>query len=92
MIFRLFAEPSAPMPRRAKPILVYPMLMIAIYLAHFFCWHLGLIYREHANRFPWILQRHVSARVQDELQRAAAIRAQRRKPRYVDQTKSKMED
>lgn len=37
----------------------YPMLALGIYFAHLFCWHLGLLYREHHAKFPWILQRHV---------------------------------
>lgn len=37
----------------------YPMLALGIYSAHLFCWHLGLLYREHHAKFPWILQRHV---------------------------------
>ena len=85
MVYRLFAPPSANIeaPRIGNPTLVYPLLMTAIFLAHFFCWHLGLIYRDRFAHFPWIMQRHVSARVQNELERAAAIRAQRRKPNYV---------
>jgi hypothetical protein len=35
-----------------------PALMVTIYLMHFFCWHLGLIYREHHARFPWAFQYH----------------------------------
>lgn len=37
----------------------YPMLALGIYCAHFFCWHLGLMYREHHAQFPWAYQRHV---------------------------------
>lgn len=37
----------------------YPMLALGIYCAHLFCWHLGLLYREHHAQFPWAYQRHV---------------------------------
>ena len=37
----------------------YPMLALGIYCAHLFCWHLGLLYREHHAQFPWVFQRHV---------------------------------
>ena len=37
----------------------YPMLATGIYCAHLFCWHLGLLYREHHAQFPWAYQRHV---------------------------------
>lgn len=40
-------------------IVGYPMLALGIYSAHLFCWHLGLLYREHHAKFPWALQRHV---------------------------------
>ena len=40
----------------------YPVLALAIYLAHGFCWLLGKIYQDHHERFPWVLQRHVSTR------------------------------
>ena len=36
----------------------YPMLAAGIYFAHLFCWHLGLLYREHHAQFPWAFQRH----------------------------------
>jgi hypothetical protein len=37
----------------------YPTLAAGIYFAHLFCWHLGLIYREHHAQFPWAYQRHI---------------------------------
>ena len=40
-------------------ILGYPMLAVGIYFAHLFCWHLGLLYREHHAQFPWAFQRYV---------------------------------
>ena len=41
----------------------YAMLAGAIYVAHAFCWQLGLIYRTYHDRFPWILQRHIPVRM-----------------------------
>jgi hypothetical protein len=41
----------------------YAVLAAAIYLAHAFCWQLGLIYRTYHERFPWILQRHVRVKM-----------------------------
>jgi hypothetical protein len=67
-----------------------PLQFMTIILLHFASWHLGLIYRRHHDQFPWVLQKHVSARREAEAKKAAEIRAMRRKPRYVE--KAKMED
>lgn len=40
-------------------VVVYLLIWIAIYLTHFFAWHLGLLYRRHYERFNWALQRHI---------------------------------
>jgi hypothetical protein len=40
----------------------YVALATGIILMHGFCWYLGLIYRAHHDRFPWVLQRYVSSR------------------------------
>lgn len=45
-------------PNWVKWTLGYPLLAVGIYLAHFFCWYLGLLYRAHHADFPWVLQRH----------------------------------
>lgn len=37
----------------------YPLLSIAIYCAHFFCWFMAVMYRAHHQQFPWILQRFI---------------------------------
>jgi hypothetical protein len=66
-----------------RPSLAFPMLFVSIILMHFATWHLGLIYRHHHDKFPWVLQKHYSARRQAEAAKAAEIRARRRKPRYV---------
>jgi hypothetical protein len=52
-----------------------PALLVTIYLMHFFCWHLGLIYREHHRRFPWVFQYH--QRKSEEP--FGAVRSRRRK-------------
>ena len=39
-----------------------PALIAGIYLMHAFCQWLGLLYRAHFDRFPWVLQRHVSSK------------------------------
>jgi hypothetical protein len=66
-----------------RSVVAYPLLFVSIILMHFACWHLGLIYRRHHEHFPWIMQKHVSVRRQQEAAKAAEIRAMRRKPRYV---------
>lgn len=42
-----------------KPAVAMPVLAICVYLLHFFCWHLGLLYRAHHDEFPWEMQRHI---------------------------------
>jgi hypothetical protein len=39
---------------------VYPYLALigGIFVMHYFCWHLGTLYRRHHDRFPWMYQRH----------------------------------
>lgn len=41
---------------------VLSMLAVGIFLMHYFCFCMGLLYRAHYDRFPWVLQRHVSMR------------------------------
>jgi hypothetical protein len=58
---------------------VFFVVLLSIYITHFFCWHLGLMYRAHHDVFPWVLQRHEKkprkdAMSQLELQRAAQRR------------------
>lgn len=38
---------------------MYSALAIGIYLMHFFCWHLGTLYRKHHDRFPWLFQQSI---------------------------------
>jgi len=42
--------------------LAYTILCTGIYLMHYFCWQLGLVYRRDHHRFPWVLQQHISHR------------------------------
>ncbi|MDB5321365.1 MAG: hypothetical protein JWN40_2996 [Phycisphaerales bacterium] len=66
-----------------RPALAFPVLFLSIIVMHFATWHLGLIYRHHHDKFPWVLQKHYSARREAEAAQAAEVRARRRKPRYV---------
>jgi hypothetical protein len=36
-----------------------PIMMATVYFAHFFAWHLGLMYRQNHEQFPWLAQRHI---------------------------------
>lgn len=56
---RILGGAQGPMPVWAHWAIGYPLLSAGIYLAHFFCWFLGLLYREHHAKFPWVLQRYV---------------------------------
>jgi hypothetical protein len=53
--------------------------MATIYVAHLFCWKLGLIYRERHSRFGWTWQEHVKQLEEGRRQRSAekAARAAR---------------
>jgi hypothetical protein len=51
----------------------FGILIMGIVLMHAFCVHLALLYRKRHESFPWILQKHISAKAQEPLQR-------RRKP------------
>jgi hypothetical protein len=54
------AKPNNPIfERLAKPYVMLPALAVAVYLAHYFCWFLGLMYRAHHHEFPWLMQRHI---------------------------------
>ena len=57
------------------PAVTYPTILLNVMLMHFACWHLGVIYRRHYGAFPWVLQRHISARKRTEAQEAAKVRA-----------------
>ncbi len=39
--------------------LLLPGVAMTIYISHFFTWHLGLLYRQHHDQFPWLAQRHL---------------------------------
>ena len=58
-----------------------PGLILGIYLFHFACWHLGLLYRANHDRFPWVLQRHVMSRRTDMV---AQLEAARRAAQQLD--------
>jgi hypothetical protein len=41
------------------PLAIYPLIAVAIYLMHYYCWYLAVLYRRHQHEFPWVLQRHI---------------------------------
>jgi len=45
---------------------VGPALGAGIFLAHYYCMALGMLYRKHYEKFPWILQRHISTRTRNK--------------------------
>jgi hypothetical protein len=53
--------------RLQKPLVCIPALAVCVYLTHYFCWLLGLMYRSHHEQFPWVLQHHISMRHQTNL-------------------------
>jgi hypothetical protein len=55
---RFLSGAASPLPMWVH-VVGYPMLVMGIYFSHLFCWHLGLMYREHHAQFPWAYQRHV---------------------------------
>ena len=42
--------------------IVLPALIAGIFLMHYFCLALAMLYRAHFGAFPWVLQRHVRTR------------------------------
>jgi hypothetical protein len=42
-----------------RPSVLLPTLAAAVYLLHFFGWHLGMMYRAGHAEFPWLAQRHI---------------------------------
>lgn len=54
--------------------IILPIVMATVYLAHLFCWKLGLIYRERHDRFGWAWQEHVK-HLEDGRRQRAATRA-----------------
>lgn len=50
----------------------YAVLAITVYLTHWFCWQLGLVYRRHHEAFPWAYQRHIPVnRIAEQAREAA---------------------
>ena len=47
----------------ATPVFV----LVSVFLAHVFCWQMGLIYRRHHDRFNWVLQKHDKSARSDTL-------------------------
>lgn len=44
--------------------LAFGSLIVGIYLMHWFTYYLGLLYRKHYARFPWVFQHHIRNSVQ----------------------------
>jgi hypothetical protein len=44
-----------------------PLLFLGIMAMHYFGWVVGLLYRHHHAKFPWVLQRHVSTKRKDTI-------------------------
>jgi hypothetical protein len=42
------------------------VLALGVFMMHYFCMTVGLLYRMHYDRFPWVLQRHISTRKGNE--------------------------
>ncbi len=38
---------------------LFPMLSLAVFFAHWAAWHTGLLYRQEHERFGWVMQRYV---------------------------------
>jgi len=36
------------------------LILLGVFLAHWYCWYTAMLYREHHTQFPWVNQRHVS--------------------------------
>ena len=53
--------------RLQKPVVSVPIVAVCVYLTHYFCWLLGLMYRTNHDKFPWILQRYISTRHQTNM-------------------------
>jgi hypothetical protein len=52
--------PATPINLRLnRPTTMLGMLLLTVYLLHFFAWHLGLLYRQHHDQYPWLAQRHI---------------------------------
>jgi hypothetical protein len=42
-----------------RPGVMLLMLALTVYFLHLFAWHLGLIYRNGHDDYPWLAQRHI---------------------------------
>lgn len=57
-----FEELLAAFPRLiwlSHPAVWLPLTAAGVYVAHLFCWHLALLYREHFEQFPWVGMRYI---------------------------------
>jgi len=74
--------PSAPkIPWYFDPPLAVIGMLGGIYLAHYFCVYLGLLYRAHHDAFPWAFQRHIPTKLLDRLKSKEDAADESPKPR-----------
>lgn len=65
----------------------YPLLIVGIYLAHWFCWRLGLTYRANQPQFPWVLQRFYASKDESSKLTAADRDEMRRRREMREETR-----
>jgi TctA family transporter len=69
----------------------YGSLIMGIFLMHYFCWVLGLLYRQKHEQFPWVLQRHVKTlHPQERMAMLAAKQAEKKAQREANRQMRRM--
>ena len=75
VFFQSFGSPSRPMPFYVPgPLTGFGFMLFGIYILHYCCWKLGLLWRTHHSEFPWVNQRFVKT---TQAERTAANTAAR---------------
>jgi hypothetical protein len=57
-----------------------PALVVAVFLAHLFCWRLGLLFRRQGHRFPWAFHGDQPARQRARRRRSSRLKYEREPP------------
>lgn len=95
VFLRHLGSMGATIGRLLTPALSYPLLFAGIYLVHLFGWYLGLVYRTHFDRFPWVLQKHTPSMELEQkfarLRQQRAVRKRRDAPPTLPALKRKQE-
>lgn len=78
-------------PRDLTRAVVGGSLVLGTYLMHFFCWHLGLLYRKHHQQFPWLYQRH-SGPSRSAASKGFPVQRPPRRPRNVSMRVEPIQD